>query len=334
MMEQSPSQGLFSIVPMRWLSMGISEQSLITCHGMMGLIEVSLFQQSGQFKDGAKMNSILKKNKGITLIELLVALVISGLLVAGLYRTFIGQQKTYTVQEQVVDMQQTMRAAINRMMTDIRMAGFGNLSMVLPVTINSKTFNNAINIDTPSAGSLTILSSVGGTATLTASGSVGQNQITVSTLTDATGNPLFDTGNRKYICVGGLESYIITSINNGTKTITLNGSLTYNHPIGTPVFTIRALSYQVASVNGIPTLLRDENLGDGAQPQADSIENLQFTYLDADGNPTANPPDVRIIRVSLRVRTERQDPELKGADGYRRREIASNIHLKNMGIVP
>jgi prepilin-type N-terminal cleavage/methylation domain-containing protein len=301
---------------------------------MMGLTEVSLFQQTGQFKDGAKMNSILKKNKGITLIELVVALAISGLLVAGLYRTFIGQQKTYTVQEQVVDMQQNVRSAINRMMTEIRMAGFGNVSMVLPVTFGANTFNNILNPNMPTAGSLTIISSVGGTATLTASGSGGQNQITVSTLTDDKGNALFDTGNRKYISVAGLESYIITSIDNGTKTITLNGSLIYNHPIGTPVFTIRALSYQVASVNGIPTLLRDENLGDGAQPQADSIENLQFTYLDAGGNPTANPPDVRIIRVSLRARTEMQDPELKGADGYRRREIASNIHLKNMGIVP
>ena len=135
------------------------------------------------------MNEILKKNKGITLIELLVAFVISGLLVAALYRTFIGQQKTYVVQEQVVDMQQNMRAAINRMMTEIRMAGFGNVSMVLPVTHSvRRTFNNVVNLDTPTAGSLTIVSSIGGTATLTVSASIGQNQITVSTLTDDKGN--------------------------------------------------------------------------------------------------------------------------------------------------
>jgi prepilin-type N-terminal cleavage/methylation domain-containing protein len=280
------------------------------------------------------MVSIFKKEKGLTLIELLVALAVSGLLIAGMYRTFTGQQKTYTIQEQVVDMQQNVRAAINRMMTELRMSGFGNVSMVLPVTYTTGTFNNILNPNMPTAGSLTIISSVGGTATLTASGSGGQNQITVSTLTDGQGNALFDTGNRKYISVGGLESYMITSVDNGTKTITLNGSLTYNHPIGTPVFTIRALSYQVASVNGIPTLLRDENLGDGAQPQADSIENLQFTYLDADGNITANPADIRIITVSLRARTERQDPDLDNGDGYRRRQIVSNIHLRNMGIVP
>jgi prepilin-type N-terminal cleavage/methylation domain-containing protein len=280
------------------------------------------------------MNEILKKNKGITLIELLVALIISGLLLAAVYRTFIGQQKAFVVQDQVVDMQQNMRVAINRMMTEIRMAGFGNLSMVLPVTISGKTFNNSINIDTPSAGSLTILSATGGTSALTLAATIGQNQVTVSTLTDTLGNPLFDTGNRKYICVGGLESHIINAIDNGTKTITLNGPLIFTHPTGTPVFTIKAFTYKVSAVSGIPTLLKDENLGDGLQPEADGIENLRFTYLDANGNITANPPDIRVIRVSLTARAERQDPDLKNGDGYRRRQIASNIHIKNMGISP
>jgi prepilin-type N-terminal cleavage/methylation domain-containing protein len=280
------------------------------------------------------MDTILKKKKGFTLIELLIVLVISTLLVAGLYRTFINQQKTFAVQEQVVDMQQNVRAAINRMMTEIRMAGFGNVSMVLPVTYSTGTFNNVLNLNTPTAGSLTIVSSVGETSALATEGGIGQNQIIVSTLTDDQGNSLFDTGNRRYISIGGLESHRLTSIDSGTKTITLNGSLGFYHPVGTPVYIVRALSYQVASVNGIPTLVRDENLGDGAQPQADSIEDLQFTYLDSNGNPTANPLDIRIIRVALRARTERQDPDLNNGDGYRRRQIASNIHLRNMGITP
>lgn len=275
---------------------------------------------------------IFKKEKGLTLIELLIAMVISALVIAGLYRTFIGQQKTYTVQEQIVDMQQNARAAVNRMMTEIRMAGFGNVSMVLPITFTTGTFNNVLNLNTPTPGSLTIVSATGGTSTLTAEGEVGQSQIFVSTLKDDMGNTLFDTGNRRYVSIGGLESYEITSVDQGTKTITLNGSLVYRHPIGTPVFNIKALSYQIASLNGIPTLLRDENLGNGPQPLADSIENLQFTYLDVGENPTSNPPDIRIIRISLTARGERQDSDLNNGDGYRRRQIVSNIHLRNMGI--
>ena len=268
------------------------------------------------------MKKILRKKNGITLIELLVALVIATALIAATYRTFICQQKTYVVQEQVVDMQQSLRIAINRMMAEIRMAGFGNLSMVLPVTIGGRTFNNVVNLNTPAAGALTIVSATGGTATLTTLATAGQNQVVVSTLTDTQGNSLFDTGNRRYICIGGLESHTITSIDGPTRTITLNGTLLFGHLVGAPVFTIKALSYQVAVVDGTSTLLRDENLGNGPQPQAEHIENLQFTTFDGNGNPTVNPPAIRVIRASLRARTAVQDPELKGTDGYRRREIA------------
>ena len=52
---------------------------------------------------------------GLTLIELLVGMVITGLLGAGVYRTFVEQQHTYEVQDQVVDMQQNARMSINRM---------------------------------------------------------------------------------------------------------------------------------------------------------------------------------------------------------------------------
>jgi prepilin-type N-terminal cleavage/methylation domain-containing protein len=276
------------------------------------------------------MKGILRKQNGVTLIELLVALVISSILIAALYRTFIGQQKTYAVQEQIVDIQQNIRFAISNMMREIKMAGFGNISMVLPATINGRTYTNIVNPDTPAANALTILSGTNTGSTLTTEGGVSQSQIVVSTLTDSQGNQLFDMNNKKYISIGGVESNIISSIDAGTKTLTLTGPLGFRHVVGTPVFTIRALTYQVVVENGIPVLKRDD--GGGSQSEADSIETLQFQYLDADGNVTATPANIRIIRVSLTARTNIQDPDYKNGGGYRRREIASNIHLRNMGI--
>ncbi len=67
--------------------------------------------------------NIFKNSKGVTLIELLIALVLSAILTGGIYRTFIHQQKSYATREQVADMQQNVRVAINRMMREIRMAG-------------------------------------------------------------------------------------------------------------------------------------------------------------------------------------------------------------------
>jgi prepilin-type N-terminal cleavage/methylation domain-containing protein len=120
-------------------------------------------------KEERGMNQyFFKKAKGVTLIELLIALVISAILTGGIYRTFIHQQKSYTAQEQVADMQQNVRVAINRMMREIRMTGFGNIQGLLPVTFPGvgRTYNNVVNPDAPVAGDLTIVSAIGGAATL------------------------------------------------------------------------------------------------------------------------------------------------------------------------
>ena len=282
------------------------------------------------------MKMTLKKNNGITLIELLIGLAIFSLAVGGLYRTFTSQQKVFVVQDQVVDIQQNLRGAINRMAKDIRMAGCGNVSMILPATFGANTFNNVINPDTPAVGSLTIVSGGEGATTLIAAAQSGQNQINVSTLTDSWGNPLFDTGNRRYISIGGIESHVIAAINNATNTITLSDTLIYNQPVGASVFYIRAITYQIGVENGNPALEIDDNTGAGPQPLSDSIESLQFAYYDANNNlltpPIATPANISMVRVTVTARADKPDPDFKEGDHYRRRQVASYIHLMNLNL--
>jgi type IV pilus assembly protein PilW len=73
--------------------------------------------------------------KGITLIELLVALVISGMVIAGIYRIFIAQSRAYTVQDQVVEIQQSIRSAMEILLRDLRMAGYDNDSLTSKISI-------------------------------------------------------------------------------------------------------------------------------------------------------------------------------------------------------
>ena len=70
-----------------------------------------------------KPQSIFNK-KGITLIELLVALVISAITIAGIYKIFISQTKLYRVQDEVVEVQQSVRSAMEILLRDLRMTGF------------------------------------------------------------------------------------------------------------------------------------------------------------------------------------------------------------------
>jgi len=272
----------------------------------------------------------LKGSRGLSLTELLVALVISSILTAAVYRTFMSQQKTAMVQEQVVDMQQNVRSAISRMMREIRMAGFGNVAALLPgATFDAKTLSNVITSGTPTGG-VTVIT-VGGTTTI-AEDPTDLTHIKVTSLTDSQGNALFDTGSRKYISVNGLEARQITAVDTGTKTLTLNAGLIQNPKLNSTVFALRAISYQL---NGT-SLTRDENLGAGAQPLADNINGLQFQYLDENGNTIANPvtgaANIRVVSVSVTARTSTSDPDYKDAGGYRTRTITSNIRIRNMGL--
>jgi prepilin-type N-terminal cleavage/methylation domain-containing protein len=82
-------------------------------------------------------NHVQKRKTGFTIIELLVTLSISSILIAAAYRTFAGQHKVYHVQNQVMEMQQGVRVAMDILARDIRMAGFNStVALSNPITIN------------------------------------------------------------------------------------------------------------------------------------------------------------------------------------------------------
>src|SRR4030042_2910765 len=88
--------------------------------------------------------------KGVTLIELLVALVICGMVAAGIYQVFIAQSKAYTVQDQVTEVQQSVRSAMEILLRDLRMAGYDSDNILSTITINSPIANlrdNAITVN-------------------------------------------------------------------------------------------------------------------------------------------------------------------------------------------
>lgn len=65
-----------------------------------------------------------KGQSGFTLVELLVTVVVSGVVMAGIYTTFAAQQNSYIVQSEVAALQQNLRAAMYNLKREIRMAGY------------------------------------------------------------------------------------------------------------------------------------------------------------------------------------------------------------------
>lgn len=63
-------------------------------------------------------------SRGYTLVELMVVVGLSALVMAGVYTIYEAQQKSFTAQDQVVEMQQNGRVALDIMEREIRLAGY------------------------------------------------------------------------------------------------------------------------------------------------------------------------------------------------------------------
>jgi prepilin-type N-terminal cleavage/methylation domain-containing protein len=170
--------------------------------------------------------------KGFTLIELMVALVLSFILVGAIYRTFTSQQKAYTVQDQIAETQQNARMAMNILVRDIRMAGYG-----MPeggITISKTAYSNAINIvkDGKYGGtqqpfdSITVVGAFGSpSGYLSRTLLPGATELYLRSSSEASH---FDTADRKYIFIGGLDRLTVVGIS-GSK-LTLGSKTTVRFP--------------------------------------------------------------------------------------------------------
>jgi prepilin-type N-terminal cleavage/methylation domain-containing protein len=262
--------------------------------------------------------TVFEKKNGVTLIELLIALVLSSILTAALYRVFIDQEKTYTVQDQLAEMQQNVRIAMGQMTREIRMAGYGG--DMLPIFGHINGFTNII---APASNAITIVLA-------DEVGVLKQNAVKGANHLKVTNARIFNTDKKKYLCLNGLNNYLVQSVTEDT--IILTAPLAEGHPINQPVYLVKAISYYLG-ISGAKTVLRrNENTGGGGQPLAENIESLEFSYFDTNGDVTSNPPDIRMVKVTVTAKTKLSDPRLKGGDGYRRRTLSSHIRVRNMGL--
>jgi len=58
--------------------------------------------------------------QGFTIVELLIAMVVAGIVTMATYSVYVAQQGHYAAQTQVTEMQQNKRALLDLMTSDIR----------------------------------------------------------------------------------------------------------------------------------------------------------------------------------------------------------------------
>ncbi|MBI2877302.1 MAG: prepilin-type N-terminal cleavage/methylation domain-containing protein [Candidatus Tectomicrobia bacterium] len=264
---------------------------------------------------------------GFTMIELLIALVLASLVIGAAFNVFISQEKVYAVQDQVLELEQNLRAGMDLLVREIRMAGFGQPSWT---TINTSTGINYTIQVTDGGSSPDTLNLVGcieePKGTLASAAGVGNTTLTLQSSSEAS---KLNTTTKRDIFIGDLENAKVTGISGATLTIDTDPDVSGNqgllnaYPASTSsnpmnVYLVRRITYTVDTDDN--ELARNENTGAGSQPMASNIVDLQLVQSGS------------FVTITLTGRTSREDPDYTDptyGDGYRRRSLTIGIRLRN-----
>ncbi|WAC06332.1 MAG: prepilin-type N-terminal cleavage/methylation domain-containing protein [Thermodesulfobacteriota bacterium] len=291
------------------------------------------------------------KQKGFTLVELMVVVVIFMFILAGVYTAFLSQHHASVVQARVSETQQNARIAMDFLSKEIRMANFGK--PLGSVNTFSNGITPAINNDATSGNNvlngtdqITVITGYRQISTLASAANTDATSITLVANGDQ-----FNTTTKKYVCIDGIgriDNYEVTGI--AGNVLTVSPALHRGYQADAPVLLVKAITY---SVNDAGFLTRNENTGGGAQPLVPNIEDLQFAYQLNDGtwsNAPGVPDDIRAVRINVLARTRFEDhrpgqagtigtkPDIEDhdvdnvtRDGFRRRLLTSVVEIRNLG---
>jgi len=262
--------------------------------------------------------------EGFTLVELLIALLITGVVVSAGYGIYLTQHEGWIIQEQISNMQQNARAAMHELEARIRMAGYGLPGGFQPI------YAANTNPDT-----ITILfqNEFGCEATIEHSMPQPSSELrcdghNVSCFEEETWayiyDPFADTG----------EFFYITQVQVAASHIQHNTApLSRRYPKGSTVMYVDMYKFYIDTTDTNHPNLMVQGVGGSPAVYAEDIEDLQFRYGLANGVFVDLPPSASVVRevlITLTARTERKDLQFAGE--YRRRTLTSGVKVRNLGL--
>lgn len=272
----------------------------------------------------------MKNNKtndtGFTLIELMIALAVFSVIISAVYMIYREQLRTHYTQQEVMEMQQNIRAALYLMEKEIKMAGL------------NPTGAAGIGITTADAHRLDFSADFTGGA----------------------GNGIDDDGD--FLTDEGSDGLNNNNDPNGWID-EADEAEWYDGKTNDPNEQVSYILSNDADNNGINNGLPTENNNNGTcdlmrngEILALNIDAINFVYLDGNGNPIATPvadtSDIRSIQVSLVARSSmypsaltrnyvdtRQYQNQQGTlimpaqkDTFRRIMMSIEVKCRNMGL--
>ncbi len=251
-------------------------------------------------------------NKGYTLIEVMIAVGISIILIAGASGTYIVQNRSYVAQESVSEINTQSKVSQDLIANELKSAGFGTPSDLNSDPINGITANVSLDDRTWESDSITILGGFRMIGTLWPSGggpgmacpatiSLGSTEVNL----EYSGSEGPNMSDKRFISIDGINFAQIENCtlsgNSCTATITIDRALTQNFPLqdtdsdgfcdeGRPVYLVEDVSFCIDYESNLRRIRRNKLPGtcmgiDTSDDDviAENIEDLQFAFaVDAD----------------------------------------------------
>lgn len=239
---------------------------------------------------------------GFTLVEILIALLLGGAVMAAIMSSFHVQHRTYLAQDEVVIMQQNARLAMDMLARDIRMAGYSPTGNRDDFTfVNNTQFSNA-------AG--TILTTV------------NTNSSAIAFRADLNGNgvvdlSVIDANNDGVIDMSDMEQIAFRLNNNNTlqRYSSVTGFITW-----------QAIAEDIEAIEFNYILEQGGRTTAPLQAELDQIRAVQVSVLTRTPLPDRNYVDSKTYTAG------------SGAtwgpfnDGFRRQLLTQTVICRNMGL--
>lgn len=298
--------------------------------------------------------------RGFSLVELLVVMVVMGLVTAAVYSTFLSTQRQAYTQDEVVEVQQNLRVALDYLVKDIRMAEFmapadetALVTAPAQMLVDDNSDGDYADTDERPVLSLVSASSMHSYARVTAatvSGTtleldVAPNTMqlfadddsvrlfrpvdltTVTNIYPVTGTP---SGDKVVLDISG-GGYTAGDVSAGDLLVRMPaGAANDDFPLQIDYQLVDDPSGDV-NMNQLQrrVLDQDGNVVEAFQLIASKISGISLTYLNDDGDSTTDLDEVVAIEITMTAQT---DATLTGRDNYsgvKERSLSTTVKIHN-----
>ncbi|HOP48572.1 MAG TPA: PilW family protein [Desulfobacteraceae bacterium] len=286
-------------------------------------------------------------HRGFTLIELLISMAIAGIVTAAIYAAFQAQQRSSVIQENVNQMQQNLRAAMEIVIKDVRMAGYGrpNISGVGILDVRPRNKDNVFDVTVDGNGAIQL------SADFNDNGALNSEETIIYSIFDSpVGSPDGKPdlagevgGGGRQLLAEDIEALGFAFAFDGDG----DGNIdTYDAtgmvPLPADPEQRRRIIWAVDSNNDNQLDLNlDTNL-DGVIDENDDGDNNGLIEGVALAS-TVDPADIRAVRIWMLARTDRPDDRFRNpetyvvghkvstpGDNYRRRLLETIVRCRNL----